>query len=115
MNGLQKYVVSTTLTEPLAWQNSTLIKTDVPGEVAKLKEGSGKEIQVIGSGELAQTLIRHDLVDSYRLMIHPLVLGTGKRLFREGTSLTKLRLVDSKTTTTGVLILTYEPEKSSQD
>jgi dihydrofolate reductase len=112
MNGLQKYVVSTTLTEPLAWQNSTLIKSDVPGEVAKLKEGSGKEIQVIGSGELVQTLIRHDLVDAYRLMIHPLVLGKGKRLFREDTALTKLRLVDSKPTTTGVLILTYEPDKS---
>jgi dihydrofolate reductase len=113
MNGLQKYVVSTTLAEPLAWQNSTLIKTDVPGAVARLREGSGKEIQVIGSGELAQTLIRHDLVDSYRLMIHPLVIGTGKRLFREGTALTRLRLVDSKPTTTGVLILTYEPEKST--
>jgi len=77
MNALQKYVVSTTLTEPLAWQNSTLIKIDVPGEIAKLKEGSGMEIQVIGSGELVQTLIQHDLVDAYRLMVHPLVLGTG--------------------------------------
>jgi dihydrofolate reductase len=113
MNGLEKYVVSTTLTEPLAWQNSTLIKGDVAGEVAKLKQGSGKEIQVIGSGELVQDLIRHDLVDAYRLMIHPLVLGTGKRLFRDGTTLTKLRLVDSKPTSTGVLILTYEPEKSA--
>jgi dihydrofolate reductase len=112
MNGLQKFVVSTTLTEPLAWQNSTLIKTDVPGEVAKLKERSGKEIQVIGSGELVQTLIQNDLVDSYRLMVHPLVLGTGKRLFREGTSLTKLKLIDTKATGTGVLILTYEPESS---
>lgn len=115
MNGLQKYVVSTTLTEPLAWQNSTLIKADVASEVARLKKGAGKEIQVIGSGELVQTLIRHDLVDSYRLMVHPLVLGTGKRLFREGTSLTKLRLVDTKPTSTGVLILTYEPEKSGSD
>jgi len=112
MNGMEKCVVSTTLTEPLAWQNSTLIKGDVAGEVAKLKNGSGKEIQVIGSGELVQDLIRHDLVDSYRLMIHPLVLGIGKRLFRDGTTLTKLRLVDSKPTSTGVLILTYEPEKS---
>lgn len=112
MNGLQKYVVSTTLTEPLAWQNSTLIKSDVAGEVAKLREGSGKEIQVIGSGELVQTLIQDDLVDAYRLMIHPLVLGTGKRLFRDGTPLTKVRLVDSKPTTTGVLILTYEPDRS---
>jgi dihydrofolate reductase len=115
MNGMQKYVVSTTLPEPLAWQNSTLIKGDVPGEVAKLKEGSGKEIQVIGSGELVQTLIRHDLVDAYRLMIHPLVLGTGKRLFRDETVSTRLRLVDSKPTTTGVLILSYEPERSKPD
>jgi dihydrofolate reductase len=113
MNGLQKYVVSTTLAEPLAWQNSTLIKDDVAGEVTKLKQGSGKEIQVIGSGELVQALIRDDLVDAYRLMIHPLVLGTGKRLFREGTRPTNLRLVDTKPTTTGVLILTYEPEKST--
>jgi dihydrofolate reductase len=112
MNGLEKYVVSTTLAEPLAWQNSTLIKTDVPAEVARLREGSGKEIQVIGSGELVQTLIKHDLVDSYRLMIHPLVLGTGKRLFREGTPLRKFRLTDTKPTTTGVLILTYEPAEA---
>jgi dihydrofolate reductase len=112
MNGLSKYVVSTTLTEPLAWENSTLIKGDVPAELAKLKEQSGKELQVIGSGGLVQTLIQHDLVDSYRLMVHPLVLGTGKRLFRDDTALTRFRLVDSKPTTTGVLILTYEPETS---
>jgi dihydrofolate reductase len=112
MNGMEKYVVSTTLSEPLAWQNSTLISGNVAGEVGKLKEGSGKEIQVIGSGELVQDLIRHDLVDAYRLMIHPLVLGTGKRLFRDGTAPTKLRLVDTKPTTTGVLILTYEPEQA---
>jgi dihydrofolate reductase len=112
MNGLQKYVVSRSLTEPLAWQNSRLITSDVAGEVARLKDGSGKEIQVIGSGELVQTLIQHDLVDAYRLMIHPLVLGTGKRLFRDGTPLTKVRLVDSKPTTTGVLILTYESVRS---
>ena len=109
MNGLQKHVVSTSLTEPLAWQNSTLIRADVPGAVSKLRQGSGKEIQVIGSGELVQSLIQYDLVDSYRLMIHPLVLGTGKRLFREGLSPTRLRLIDTKPTTTGVLILTYEP------
>jgi dihydrofolate reductase len=107
MNGLRKYVVSTTLREPLTWQNSTLIGGDVAAEVATIKAGPGKEIQVIGSGELVQTLIRHDLVDEYRLMIHPILLGSGKRLFREGSSPTLLRLVDSKTTGTGVLILTY--------
>ena len=111
MNGMQKYVVSTTLAEPLAWENSTLIKSDVRGAVANLRAAPGKEIQVIGSGELVQTLIQHDLVDAYRLMVHPLVLGKGKRLFRDGTRLTRLRLVDAKPTTTGVLILTYEPER----
>jgi dihydrofolate reductase len=89
-----------------------LIGTDVANEVRRLKDGSGKEIQVIGSGELVQTLIREDLVDAYRLMIHPLVLGAGKRLFRDGTPLTRFRLVDSKPTTTGVLILTYEPARN---
>jgi dihydrofolate reductase len=109
MNGLAKYVVSSTLTEPLAWQNSILIKDDVSGDVGRLREQPGKDIQVIGSGELVQTLVQHDLVDQYRLMIHPLVLGTGKRLFREGILPTRLRLIDTKPTTTGVLILTYEP------
>jgi dihydrofolate reductase len=109
MNSLEKYVVSTTLREPLEWENSTLIKGDVAREIAKIKEGSGKEIQVIGSGELVQTLVREDLVDEYRLMIHPLVLGSGKRLFREGSPQKRLKLIDSKPTTTGVLILTYEP------
>ena len=112
MNGLQKYVVSRTLEEPLAWQNSKLLSDDVVGEIGRLKDGSGKDIQVIGSGELVQTLIQHDLIDGYRLMIHPLVLGTGKRLFRDGTPLTKVRLVDSKPTSTGVLILDYEPVRS---
>ncbi|MDP9273545.1 MAG: dihydrofolate reductase family protein [Chloroflexota bacterium] len=106
-NELPKYVVSTTLSEPLAWQNSTLIQGDVATEIANLKDRSGKDIQVIGSGELVQTLIRHDLIDEYRLMIHPILLGSGKRLFREGSSPTRLRLVDSKTSGTGVLILTY--------
>jgi dihydrofolate reductase len=100
-------VVSTSLAEPLTWQNSTLIRGDVPSEVAKLKEGVGKDIQVMGSGELVQTLIRHNLVDEYRLMIHPLVLGTGKRLFRDETPLTRFRLVDSKASGKGVLLLTY--------
>jgi dihydrofolate reductase len=106
-NKLPKYVVSSTLSEPLAWQNSILIQGDPATEVAKLKDQTGKDIQVIGSGELVQTLIRHDLVDEYRLMIHPILLGTGKRLFREGSSPTRLRLVNSKTTGTGVLILSY--------
>jgi dihydrofolate reductase len=109
MNEWRKYVVSTSLAEPLGWQNSRLIRGDVPSEIAKLKEGAGKDIQVMGSGELVQMLIGHNLVDEYRLMIHPLVLGTGKRLFRDETPLTRFRLVDSKASGTGVLLLTYGP------
>lgn len=109
-NGLPKYVVSTTLQEPLAWQNSTLIADDVPSKVAHLKQGADKEIHLIGSGELAQTVMANHLVDEYRLMIHPLVLGTGKRLFRDGTSIERLQLVDSRATTTGVIIATYVSE-----
>jgi dihydrofolate reductase len=109
MNQMPKYIVSTSLSEPLEWQNSTLIKGDVPAEIAKLKEGQGKDITVIGSGELVQTLIHHDLIDQYAPMIHPIVLGNGKRLFRDETKPVRLRLSDSKISTTGVLILTYEP------
>jgi dihydrofolate reductase len=108
-NSLPKYVVSNTLTEPLAWQNSMLIKGDVPARIAALRAEPGKDIQVIGSGELVQTLVAHDLVDEYALMIHPLVLGKGKRLFRDGSVPANLRLVDSVATTTGVMILTYVP------
>jgi dihydrofolate reductase len=107
-NDLPKYVASTTLKEPLAWQNSSLIKGDVANGVGQLKQGAGKSIQVIGSGTLVDALTRHGLVDEYRLMIHPLIMGKGKRLFREGSP-TKLRLADSKATSTGVLILTYVP------
>jgi len=109
INSLPKYVVSTTLEEPLAWNNSHLIKGDVAGEVTKLKHETGKDLQVIGSGELVQTLMRHDLIDEYRLMINPVVLGKGKRLFREGVPKNSLQLVDSETSSTGVLIATYQP------
>jgi dihydrofolate reductase len=112
-NNAPKYVVSTTLREPLPWQNSTLISgDDVPGEIRKLKAGESKDIRVIGSGELVRTLIEHGLVDQLDLMLHPLLLGTGKRLFAEGIGRTPLRLVSSKPTTKGVLILTYEPAKA---
>jgi dihydrofolate reductase len=111
MNSFRKYVVSTTLGEPLAWANSTLIKGDVAEEIGKLKEEPGKDLQVIGSGGLVRTLAENDLVDQYRLMINPLVLGKGKRLFKEGIKRTDLQLVDSKVSGTGVLIVTYEPAK----
>jgi dihydrofolate reductase len=109
MNDLPKFVASTSLEEPLAWSNSTLLKGDVAVEVAQLKDRSGGDLLVLGSGELAQTLMRDNLVDEYQLMVHPVVLGTGKRLFRDGDSRKPLRLVDSTTTQTGVLLLTYRP------
>jgi dihydrofolate reductase len=109
LNDLPKYVASTTLTEPLEWQNSSLLEGDVADAVAALKREDGKDIRVIGSGGLVQTLMQHGLVDEYRLMIHPIVVGGGKRLFRDGGELMALRLVDSKITTTGVVIATYEP------
>jgi dihydrofolate reductase len=109
MNDLPKFVASTSLAEPMAWSNSTLLKGDVAVEVAKLKDRSGGDLLVLGSGDLAQTLMRDNLVDEFRLMVHPLVIGSGKRLFRDGDSRKSLRLVDSTTTGTGVLLLTYSP------
>src|SRR5215212_10703976 len=108
MNRFRKYVVSTTLTEPLSWQNSTLISGDVPEVVNELRAAPGKDIQVIGSGELVQTLIANDLVDSFRLMVYPVLLGKGRKLFRDGVRDTRLKLADSFTTKGGVVILTYE-------
>jgi dihydrofolate reductase len=112
MNDLPKFVASTTLKEPLAWSNSTLLKGDAAGEVAELKERSGGDLLVLGSGELAQTLMGHNLVDEYQLMVHPVVLGTGKRLFRDDGSRRPLRLVGSTTSGTGVLLLAYRPAQS---
>ena len=110
LNAMPKHVVSSTLSEPLPWENSHLIQGDVSGAVSALRQGEGTHILVIGSGELAQTLMRENLVDEYRLMVHPLVLGTGKRLFREEAGSVRLKLVESKPTTTGVLLLTYVPK-----
>ena len=109
LNNTQKYVASTTLTEPLPWSNSTLLKGDIAEAVARLKGQPGGDIGVLGSGELVQSLMRHNLVDKYVLMIHPLVLGSGRRLFPEGSPFATLRLTNSVTTTTGVVIATYEP------
>jgi dihydrofolate reductase len=109
LNDRQKYVASRTLPEPLPWNNSTLLKGDAAEAVAKLKEQPGKNLAVLGSGELVQSLMRHNLIDEYVLTIHPLVLGSGRRLFTDGGALAALRLVDAKTTTTGVVIATYQP------
>lgn len=108
LNGARKYVASKTL-DRVDWQNSTLIKGDVGEEVAKLKEQPGPEIQVHGSGDLIQTLLKHGLVDEYHLLIFPVVLGSGKRLFADGAIASGLKLVDSRTASTGVIIATYEP------
>lgn len=109
LNKTQKYVASTTLKEPLPWANSTLLKGDVPTAVAQLKARAGADMVVLGSGELVQTLMKHNLIDSYTLLIHPLVLGTGRRLFAEGSGVAALKLIKSVTTTTGVVIATYQP------
>jgi dihydrofolate reductase len=108
LDNTQKYVASTTLQEPLPWRNSALLKGDAADAVARLKEQPGADIVVLGSGELVQALRRRNLVDRYVLLIHPLILGTGRRLFPDGAAPATLRLVDSKTTTTGVVIATYE-------
>lgn len=112
MNEMPTYVASRTLTEPLEWQNSTLLEGDAAEAVRKLKEEDGKAIQVIGSGDFAQTLIAGDLVDEYRLMIYPIVLGSGKRLFRGGVRV-PLELVAATTTPSGVQIVTYAPDRST--
>jgi dihydrofolate reductase len=109
LNNSQKYVASKTLKEPLPWMNSTLLKGDVPKAVAKLKKDLDKDLVVLGSGMLVQSLMKEDLVDKYILLIHPLVLGTGKRLFPDGTVLTALKLVSTEPTKKGVMINTYEP------
>ena len=112
MNNMRKYVASRTLRAPLEWENSSLLQGEAPDAVAELKKEPGRDLFVIGSGDFAQTLMEHDLVDEYRLMIHPIVLGDGKRLFRDGSPLAKLTLVDSKTSTTGVVILMYRSGRS---
>ena len=109
LNNVEKFVASTTLTEPLPWQNSTLLKGDAADAVAKLKKEHDKTLVIFGSGMLVQSLMRRDLIDEYVLQIHPLVLGEGRRLFPDSSPLTNVSLVDSVTTGTGVIIATYQP------
>lgn len=132
LNNMQKYVASRTLKEPLPWMNSTLLKSDAndggakggdakdgdakgdaANAVARLKKESAVDLVVLGSGDLIQSLARRNLIDEYVLLIHPLVLGTGRRLFPDGASFRALRLVSTKTTTTGVVIATYQPAESA--
>jgi len=108
LNAARKYVASRTLTEPLPWQNSTLLEGDAVDAVASLKEEAEEDLGLLGSGELARSLMRRGLIDEYLLLIHPIVLGSGQRLFDDGTH-AALELMDSVTTTTGVVVATYRP------
>jgi dihydrofolate reductase len=109
LDNMQKYVASRTLSEPLSWINSTLLKGDASETVARLKGEPGKDLVVMGSGDLAQSLMRSNLIDEYVLLIHPLVLGSGRRLFTDGSPTATLRLAGTRTTTNGVVIVTYQP------
>jgi dihydrofolate reductase len=113
LNSLPKYVVSSTLEDP-DWNNSTVLKGDVVDEVSKLKQELNGEIVVLGSLRLARTLIEHDLVDELRLMIYPVVLGAGARLFGETSDKKAVRLVDTQTVGDGIVILTYEPVRDTE-
>lgn len=111
MNSLPKYVVSTTLAEA-EWNNSILIKKNVADEISKLKQQQGQDIIVHGSGELIQTLMKHNLIDEYRIIVHPIIVGGGKQIFREGTNRETLNLAETKTFGSGIVILVYRPENN---
>ena len=110
LNNARKYVASSNPATRLDWPNSTLLRGDIPAAVADLKQTSDTNLVIMGSGVLIGSLMAADLIDEYLLMIHPLVLGTGRRLFTDGSPVAPLRLVDGvSTTTTGVVIATYQP------
>jgi dihydrofolate reductase len=109
MNSMPKYVVSHT-TKEATWNNSTIISENVVEEIKKLKEEPGQDILVAGSAELLYTLMENDLVDEYRFMIHPIVVGKGKRLFYEGVTEKTMKLIDTKTFASGIVVLTYTPK-----
>jgi dihydrofolate reductase len=113
-NAMPKYVVSSTLEKP-EWNNSTVLKGDVAEEVAKLTQEQDGDVVVHGSARLVQTLVEHDLVDEFRLMVFPIALGSGKRLFGETSDKKPLRLVDSKVVGDGVTILIYEPARKEAE
>jgi dihydrofolate reductase len=114
MNNTPKYVVSTTL-DTVEWSNSTLIKGNLAEEITKLKQQPGKNIGITGSTTLVHSLLQDDLLDELGLMIHPVVVGSGKRLFEEGGDLKALKLIDSKTFSTGVVSLTYQPAGKEEE
>lgn len=109
MNGYPKHVVSTTLEEPLEWNNSAIVKENVAEEISRLKQQPGKDILVFGSGDLVNALMQHDLVDEYRLMVFPVVVGSGERLFGEGGGMKTLKLVETRAFDSGVVVLIYKP------
>lgn len=109
LNAMPKYVASRTLKAPLPWMNSTLLEGDAVEAVAKLKKQMDEDLLIFGSGELVQSLMPGNAVDVYMLLIHPLVLGSGRRLFPDGGAFASLRLVESRATGKGVVIATYEP------
>ncbi len=111
MNNMPKYVVSTTLEKP-EWKNSNVIKDNVVEEVTNLKKMAGGDILMAGSGQLAHTLIQHNLIDEYRLMVYPVILGSGKRFFKDGKDRLSLRLVEAKPVGSGILILIYHADKT---
>jgi len=113
LDNMQKYVASTTLKEPLPWMNSTLLKGDAAEAVIRLKKELEKDIVILGSGVLVQSLMKRNVIDEYILLIHPLVLGSGRRLFPDGGPFAALRLISSKTTTNGVVIATYQPAEKT--
>ena len=109
-NSVRKYVLSKTLEGPLEWNNSTLIKDNIVEEITNLKQQDGKDIAVHGSATLVQMLMQHHLVDRYRLLVYPVVVGKGKRLFKERIPAT-LKLLESQSFSSGVVALVYEPER----
>ena len=115
LDRVQKYVASRTLSAPLAWRNSTLLEGDAADAVAALKAQPGPDLAVLGSGELVRSLMRRDLIDEYVLLIHPLVLGAGRRLFADDVPATPLRLAGSRTTSTGVVIATLQPAAETSE
>jgi dihydrofolate reductase len=108
LNNARKYVASTTLEEPLPWSNSALLEGDAAEAVGRLKEESDEDLTILGSGVLISSLMERSLIDQYVLMIHPLVLGSGRRLFADDGTYAALTLTDTLTTTTGVVIATYQ-------
>ncbi len=110
LNSVSKYVVSSTLKQA-DWNNSTIIPENVVEEITKLKQQSGHEIQIEGSAILVQSLMETDLIDEYRFLVHPIIMGRGKRFFKDGMVTTRLKLVSTKTYPLGVMALSYQPVK----